>query len=565
MADVEAEISGTEEQKSDSETEWEDDWALKSRTGLEARSGQNAAGYFPIEKLPDFLRTPVECFTPRHWQFGLHNRDPRASSSETKVLKRSVAAACKLNSDEWDNFCADVVDNLADVVQQSYGICRVTKPNRKEVRYLLTLDALTLVLVLCSLSIAPDSVPDQPPVFWLPYAFIKSLVAGDLKILAFLGNSEFYSAVLDDLLLCENQIPMPLVKNAISKCYKSLPEERKFNRSPDLRELGNPDSCVTKQFLNKILKFGTSVGCRRIFADPFPDHLHNLINDNYEVFKLDNCADIFACIYEVMTSCVESPATIGTPSIAVTTTFRHAKQLLLHAVATIFRFSRKTASGEDLERPSLPSSATGEHFERPSLPSAATGVDFKRPSLPSATGLKKAGLKIKGIPGMVRQVVFENSCLSLPIMSHSEKLQSYMYNMLAYEYVHHLPPFFKDYLLLMSQLIKTPEDVSHLIACGVIRPYDGTEQLILQMWGSFHINYPRYSIEYKHKIVYPINRHCASTLNVLVTDFYNTYCSKPWLVISAVSAIVVIVAMLIQTYVLVISSDKMQPHFPRGG
>ncbi len=140
--------------------------------------------------------------------------------------------------------------------------------------------------------------------------------------------------------------------------------------------------------------------------------------------------------------------------------------------------------------------------------------------------------------------------------------------MAVYEIWNTKPPYpFMDYLLLMSQLIKTPEDVSYLVDCGVIRTYLGTQQRIFQMWERLQsaVSYPTYSNEYTENIVKLINTHCASKLNVMRTDFYNTFCSKPWLVISVISAIILLVATLIQTYVAVIGSDKMQPHFPRGG
>jgi hypothetical protein len=85
------------------------------------------------------------------------------------------------------------------------------------------------------------------------------------------------------------------------------------------------------------------------------------------------------------------------------------------------------------------------------------------------------------------------------------------------------------------------------------------------MWESLYVLYPPYSDEYREKIVNPINRHCASSVNVMRTEFYNTFCSEPWLVISVISATILLGATLIQTYVLVFGSDKMQPHFPRGG
>jgi hypothetical protein len=581
-SDVEAENSGTVELKSNSESDGqESQWIRKIRSGLKARSGQNAGGDVPIIKLPACVRKPVERFTPRRWQFGLHNHDPQASSSESEVLKIGFAAACKLNPDEWDKFCADVVDNPADMMLKSYGIyASVTELGPKEVQYVLTLDALTLVLGLSSLSRASKSEPDQAQ--QLPKLFIKSLVAGGFDIEA-LVSGVACCAIWDDLLLCENQIPMALMKKAISKCYGLLPQERKSNHFHVLRELENPDSNVTKNLLDRILKTAVDTLCCTFFAEPCTDKkntLLKLINVKFEVGKLENCPHVFACIHKVMTGCVElttadkkSPATdtevfapdvnqqletdvealatVGTPPIAVTTTFGSAKQLFLRAVATgskqlasviatIFGFSRETATGG--------------------------GFDFE--SLQPATVLKKAGLQIQGIPGMVQQVSFQNGRLFLPIMSQSETIESYICNMAAYEIWNTSPPFpFMDYLLLMSQLIKTPEDVSYLVDCGVIQTYLGTQQRIFQMWERLQtaVSYPPYSNEYTENIVKPINRHCASKLNVMRTDFYNTFCSKPWLVISVISAIIFLVATLIQTYVAVIGSDKMQPHFPRGG
>ncbi|CAK9236389.1 unnamed protein product [Sphagnum troendelagicum] len=545
MADVEVEESGAEDHESNSETNWqESEWTRKIRSELEARSGQIAGGYVPIKKLPAFARIPVRNFIPRHWQFGLHNRDIRASSSESEVLKISLAAACKLDPDKWDNFCAVVVDNPADVMLKSYGIdSSVTKGNLKEARYLLTLDALTLVLTLSSLSRAPDSLPDQAR--WLPNLFVQSLADGGFNIETLLKYRVSNAAVLDDLFLCENQIPVALMKKAISKCYELLPEDLKSEYFPDLGELEIPESSVNKKLLDSILKIVTALACTRFFAKPFRDkkYLDNLYNVNYEVDTLEGCAHVCACIHKVMTT------TVGTPPTAVPTKFERAKQLVLRAVATgskplasviatIFGFSRQTATG---------------------------GI-FYFESLQSATILKKAGLQIKGIPGMVQEVAFKNGCLFLPIMSQNGRLQSHICNMAAYEIWNTSGPYpFLNYLLLMSQLIKTPEDVSYLVDRGVIDIRFGTQQTVFQMWVSLFVNYPPYSKKYSENIVKPINRHCASGINVLITDFYNRFCSKPWLVMSVISAIILLVATLIQTYVLVIGSDHMQPHYPVHG
>jgi len=553
-SDVEAEKSGIEELKINSDSGWqESEWIRKIRSGLEmARSGQNAGGDVPIKRLPAFFRKPVELYTPRQWQFGLHNRDPQTSSSESEAMKISFAAAFNLNQDEWDKFCADVVDSPADMKLKSYGIySSVTDLSPKAVQYLLTLDALTLVLVLSFVTRAFDqryqkrNVVDQR--LLLPNLFIRSLVSGGFNIEALMRDiGVHFTTIFDDLFLCENQIPMALMRKVISKCYGLLPEERKSN-DHNLRELENPDSDVTKELLDRILKIVANHMCQRFFAEPCPNKKQNLINlihHNYEVGELENCAHVFACIHKVITSCVEMP-----PIAAVTTTFERAKQLFWLAVATgskhlatitatIFGFSRETA----------------------------TGVRFGFESLQSVTVLKKAGLRIQGIPGMVQQVAFKNRCLFLPTILHTGYIELYICNMAAYERWSTSPPFpFLDYLQLMSQLIKTPKDVSYLIDCDVIRVQHGSQKHIFQVWQLLGLYYPPYSNEYSKSIVQPINRHCASKLNVMRTDFYNRFCSKPWLIISVISAIIFLVATLIQTYVLVIGSDRMQPHFPRGG
>lgn len=541
--DVEAEKSSTEVLEFNSDSGWQvSQWILKIRSGLVMASGQNVGGHVPIKRLPASFRKPVDHYTPRQWQFGLHNRDPQASSSESEVIKINFAAACNLNDDEWDKFCADVVDNPADMKLKSYGISSSeTELSPREVQYLLTLDALTLVLVLSAVAEMfnqRNHVVDQRVL--LPNLFIESLVTGGCNIAAVFTDRAvpYLTTIFNDLFLCENQIPMALMKKAISKCYELLPEERKFNYFPDLRELKNPDSVVTKHLLDRILKCAANEMCHKFFADPCPDKKRSfmfIIDWNYEVGELENCAHLFACIHKVMTNFEMAPIP------AVTITLLRATQLFCYAVATgakklatIFGTSRETATGADLFKP-----------------------------LQSATVLKKAGLRIQGIPGMVQQVAFKNGCLFLPRILQTGSMDRYIYNLAAYERWNTLASYpFLDYLQLMSHLIKTPEDVSYLIDCDVIRVSGATQKRIFQMWQLLEFFHSQYSNQYRWSIVQPINSHCASPLNMMITDFYSTYCSKPWIVISVISGIILLVATLIQTYVAVIGSDKMLPHFP---
>jgi hypothetical protein len=49
------------------------------------------------------------------------------------------------------------------------------------------------------------------------------------------------------------------------------------------------------------------------------------------------------------------------------------------------------------------------------------------------------------------------------------------------------------------------------------------------------------------------------------TEFYELFCSRPWLVVGALKAIVVTPAASIQTYTAIIGSDRMLLRFPARG
>jgi hypothetical protein len=106
-------------------------------------------------------------------------------------------------------------------------------------------------------------------------------------------------------------------------------------------------------------------------------------------------------------------------------------------------------------------------------------------------------------------------------------------------------------------------DVKHLIDCGVIQNELFTDKNAFQMWNSLQSNLcvVRYSKECED-MVSKINKQCKSSLNVMRTEFYQLFCSRPWYVIAVITATIVTIGTCIQAYTSVIGSDKMQPHFP---
>ncbi|KAH9574155.1 hypothetical protein CY35_01G041400 [Sphagnum magellanicum] len=187
-------------------------------------------------------------------------------------------------------------------------------------------------------------------------------------------------------------------------------------------------------------------------------------------------------------------------------------------------------------------------------------------TMPSATALKKAGIQIKAIEGMLDEVGFRKRCLFLPIVKLYDPTEARFRNLAMYGYVevyNSVKCPFGEYLKLMTDLIKELGDVKHLIECGVIQNKLGNDNNAFKMWNSLQSDLflPKYSKEYGD-MVSEINKQCKSSLNVMRTEFYQLFCSRPWYVIGVITATIVTVGTCIQAYTSVIASDKMQPHFP---
>jgi hypothetical protein len=186
-------------------------------------------------------------------------------------------------------------------------------------------------------------------------------------------------------------------------------------------------------------------------------------------------------------------------------------------------------------------------------------------TIQSATALKKVGIQIKGIEGVLDEVGFRKRCLFLPIVGLHDDTESLLRNLAMYEYVGDFSrkcPF-SEYLQLMTDLIKEVGDVKHLIDCDVIQNDLCTDKNAFQMWNSLQSNLflAGNSKEYQD-MVSEINKQCKSSLYVMRTEFYQLFCSRPWYVMGVITATIVTSGTCIQAYTSVIGSDKMQPHFP---
>ena len=181
--------------------------------------------------------------------------------------------------------------------------------------------------------------------------------------------------------------------------------------------------------------------------------------------------------------------------------------------------------------------------------------------IPSATKLRCSGITIDGIAGPLELLSYKDGCLFLPKMIMGDETLGVARNIAWYEYTREDHCIFIDYIHLMEDLIQTPMDFEILVECGVFHCAVQTA-IAVEYWRQVGqgLLMPNSSEEH-HDMKEGIVQRCKLRRHKLWDAFQIEFCSKPWVVISVFTVTLVSVATLIQTYVAVIGSDGMKPHF----
>ena len=119
----------------------------------------------------------------------------------------------------------------------------------------------------------------------------------------------------------------------------------------------------------------------------------------------------------------------------------------------------------------------------------------------------------------------------------------------------------RSYTLLMGDLIRTEEDERILVDAGVIG--NGLDRSNAhEMWKEIHRNVdPPRITQALLKTLDSIDAFSRSRRNRYWVEFKATQCSRPWFCFSAFVVTLVTICTGIQTYVAVVGSYGMKPHF----
>ncbi|KAH9297322.1 hypothetical protein KI387_029004 [Taxus chinensis] len=181
--------------------------------------------------------------------------------------------------------------------------------------------------------------------------------------------------------------------------------------------------------------------------------------------------------------------------------------------------------------------------------------------LPSAVKLSKAGVKFKHYEGGIKHIWFDwkNSTLYLPVLRIGILTETVIRNLIAFELCSsdcEAKPV-TSFARLLEELTQGEKDVELLRRSEILVNWVGSDDkaariltnLSSSTWKPYFkpVNSARSSLK---------NYYKRRTWKILWTEFLDAYCSKPWILISAIAASALLVMTALQVFCLFYTCNK---------
>ncbi|KAL6654766.1 hypothetical protein ACP70R_008231 [Stipagrostis hirtigluma subsp. patula] len=171
-----------------------------------------------------------------------------------------------------------------------------------------------------------------------------------------------------------------------------------------------------------------------------------------------------------------------------------------------------------------------------------------------AVELDEAGIHFKkSTTRSIHDIDFENSTLSMPLFNFNDDTEAILLNLMAFEWMH--PDARHDllyYISFVDKIINSERDVALLRSMGLIENMMSSDRKVVEIFNNLSkLAMMDRSSRLGH-IQWKLNAHCRKRRNKWRASFVHTYLSNPWVFISLVAAIILLVVTVLQTVYTVV-------------
>ncbi|KAL6654769.1 hypothetical protein ACP70R_008234 [Stipagrostis hirtigluma subsp. patula] len=174
---------------------------------------------------------------------------------------------------------------------------------------------------------------------------------------------------------------------------------------------------------------------------------------------------------------------------------------------------------------------------------------WEEATMPCATDLSEAGVRFrKNQSNSVLDVDFKHGVLSMPLVVVNNGSEKEWLNLMAFERLHYdAGTNVTAYMIFMDNLISTERDVELLISKGLIINLLSSNEEAAKLFNKLSKGAVMVPSSKLNLVRRRLNAHCAKAWNKWRANFVQTYLSNPWVFISLVAAVFLLVATFLQT------------------
>ncbi|RLM68992.1 UPF0481 protein [Panicum miliaceum] len=187
-------------------------------------------------------------------------------------------------------------------------------------------------------------------------------------------------------------------------------------------------------------------------------------------------------------------------------------------------------------------------------------ASFEEDCMPSAKELREARVLFKNSnTHLIDAINFRNGVLSMPEFKAYGHTENLFLNLFAFEQLHPDTGYeVLSYMFIMVGLIESERDVALLRSRGIMRNMLSSDKELVEMFnmlGRATLMHPSSKL---NGVLQEVKAHCKKRRNRWRANFVHRYLSSPWVFMSLVAAVILLMATLLQTVYTIL------PFYSRG-
>ncbi|XP_057852586.1 UPF0481 protein At3g47200-like [Cryptomeria japonica] len=168
--------------------------------------------------------------------------------------------------------------------------------------------------------------------------------------------------------------------------------------------------------------------------------------------------------------------------------------------------------------------------------------------IPSACELRRAGIKFTKMEEKFMEISIKKNRFHLPRIRIASSVETLLRNLMALEICEAKDRcVISRYVLLMCELIHSERDVSVLRKARIIKSYMGSDREVADLFNRLSKGITRSYKDPFAKVREDAHKHYHSKIKVMVAEFIDDHCSRPWRTVSLIAACMLLLFTAVQT------------------